>query len=387
MNPTPDPQPTPGKKATNAEVMKRVEEIFSIRQAGAGLHDIREYAKAQKWGVSDSQLYRYMQKADDLLSDSVAKDRPKLHDLHIARRRLLYARCMESGDWRAALAVIRDEAMLYRLYEPPKVLPEKGTEADTPEAALARLKSAAARAAAHADALLASDSEATLLAAARTLLDACLRYREQGEFGRPRRAARSGPEAAHRRQGAMNTNTLARHYDKLTARERLPLILTAFKRGDVIETGRLIRSAPTRTVTVADYHGLNQGLELMSAVHLTLQLERACYIGVISGRVVAGKVTEEKLLPVRMLAFQFVLDAEAWKLFCAELHIDPEVLVYPLPGLDVLRLIEELARVLAFTTEEAAAYVRSLPDDHEKPRIKTAAEAAQELRNLLAKCE
>jgi hypothetical protein len=183
-NPTPDPPPPPGKKATKAEVLKRVEEIFSIRQAGAGFHDIREYAIAQKWGVSDSQLYRYMQQADDLIADSLARDRPKLLDLHIARRRMLFARCVESGDWRAALAVIRDEALLYRLYEPPKVLPAKGAEAagDTPEAALARLKSAAARAAAHADALLGSDSEATRLAAARTLLDSCLRYREQGEL-------------------------------------------------------------------------------------------------------------------------------------------------------------------------------------------------------------
>ena len=162
--------------------MQRVEEVYSIRLSGAGFHDVREYAREKQWGVSDSQLYRYMQQADDLITDSLARDRPKLLDLHIGRRRTLYARCVESGDWRAALAVIRDEALLYRLYEPPKVLPEKGTEADTPEAALARLKSAAARAAAHADALLGSESEATRLAAARALLDACLRYREQGEL-------------------------------------------------------------------------------------------------------------------------------------------------------------------------------------------------------------
>ncbi len=160
---------------------------------------------------------------------------------------------------------------------------------------------------------------------------------------------------------------------------RVQAVVTSSKR-----VGSFVRLQ--RTVTVADYHGLNQGLELLSAVHLTLQLERAFYIAVISGRVVAGKVSEEKLLPVRMLALQFIVDA-AWNLFCEELHIDPEVLVYPLPGLDVLRLIEDIARVLAFTTEEAAAYLRSLPDDREKPRIKTAAEAAQELRNLLAKCE
>jgi hypothetical protein len=183
-NPTPDPTPPEKKKATRAEVLQRVEEIYSIRLAGAGFHDIREYAREKKWGVSDSQLYRYLEQADDIIRDSLAKDRLMLLDLHIARRRMLFARCVESGDWRAALAVARDEALLYRLYEPPKALPDKTTEggADTPEAALTRLKSAAARAAAHADALLESDSEATRLAAARTLLDACLAYRQQGEL-------------------------------------------------------------------------------------------------------------------------------------------------------------------------------------------------------------
>ena len=68
-----------------------------------------------------------------------------------------------------------------------------------------------------------------------------------------------------------------------------------------------------------------------------------------------------------MLAFRFVVDAEAWKLFCDELHIDPEALVSPLPGLDTLRRMEGLVRSLAFTPEEALAYLRSLPEPQRKP--------------------
>jgi hypothetical protein len=120
-NPDPAPDDAAPKRATKAEVIKRVEEIFSIRQAGAGFHDVREYAVAQKWGVSNTQLYRYMQQADDLMSESLEKDRSKLLDLHVARRRLLFARCIESGDWRAALAVIDSEARLLGLIAPTKV--------------------------------------------------------------------------------------------------------------------------------------------------------------------------------------------------------------------------------------------------------------------------
>jgi hypothetical protein len=120
-NPDPAPDDAAPKRATKAEVIKRVEEIFSIRQAGAGFHDVREWAVAQKWGVSDSQLYKYMQSAADLMSESLEKDRPKLLDLHVARRRLLFARCIESGDWRAALAVIDSEARLLGLIAPTRV--------------------------------------------------------------------------------------------------------------------------------------------------------------------------------------------------------------------------------------------------------------------------
>jgi len=42
----------------------------------------------------------------------------------------------------------------------------------------------------------------------------------------------------------MNTNRLAQMYDRLTAKERLPLVLNAEKRGDTAEKKRLANSAP-----------------------------------------------------------------------------------------------------------------------------------------------
>src|SRR4051812_21315271 len=117
--PSPDetPDPTP-KQASKVEIARRIEEILLIRLSGAGFHDVRNYATEKGWNVSRAQLYRYMQQADEQIKDSLEKDRPQLFDLHVARRRTLFARCVESGDWRAALAVARDEALLYGLYAP-----------------------------------------------------------------------------------------------------------------------------------------------------------------------------------------------------------------------------------------------------------------------------
>jgi len=119
--PTPDETPdrTP-KQASKVEIAQRIEEIMVIRLSGAGFHDVRNYATEKGWAVSRAQLYRYMQEADARIIDSLDKDRPNLLHLHVARRQRLFARCQASGDWRAALAVLKDEAELCGLYPAKK---------------------------------------------------------------------------------------------------------------------------------------------------------------------------------------------------------------------------------------------------------------------------
>lgn len=106
-------------KATQAQVEQRVSEILKLRIAGAEFADIREYAIAQEWGVSDSQLWRYVAKSDEAMAKAMEKDRGKLLARHLMQRRLLYAKALETGDWRGALAALKDEADLERLYDPP----------------------------------------------------------------------------------------------------------------------------------------------------------------------------------------------------------------------------------------------------------------------------
>jgi hypothetical protein len=57
----------------------------------------------------------------------------------------------------------------------------------------------------------------------------------------------------------VNTNGLAKLYDRLTPHERLPLIVAAAAWGDDQERQRLMGSAPKKLYEVPDYQGLADG--------------------------------------------------------------------------------------------------------------------------------
>jgi hypothetical protein len=113
-------------RSTKLEVQQRVEAIFQLRLGGAEFHDIREYAGAttdedgkprEPWGVSDTQLRRYIAMADELYVKRFDAQAKHLRARHLLQRRRLYAHAMEMSDIRTALAILKDEAELERLYE------------------------------------------------------------------------------------------------------------------------------------------------------------------------------------------------------------------------------------------------------------------------------
>ena len=59
----------------------------------------------------------------------------------------------------------------------------------------------------------------------------------------------------------MNTKGLAKQYDKLAPKERLPLIVAASLRGDDLERERLMNSAPRHLYRLPDYHWLADDLQ------------------------------------------------------------------------------------------------------------------------------
>jgi hypothetical protein len=101
-------------KATKVVVRQRVEEVYKLRLGGAEFSDIVQFASApeQAWGVSERQLWNYVRAADRLVTERFDAKAGHLLNRHILQRRTLFAHCMSSGDYRTALAVLRDEAEL-----------------------------------------------------------------------------------------------------------------------------------------------------------------------------------------------------------------------------------------------------------------------------------
>jgi hypothetical protein len=168
----------------------------------------------------------------------------------------------------------------------------------------------------------------------------------------------------------MNTKPLARLYDRLTPRERLPLLLAALHRGDDAEAQSLAGSAPRIQLSLPDYHGLNEGLTLLTFFHVLGQLERGLLYWQLSGTAAdweeftvdpgeEGRI--ERLWKIeRLIAYRLGVEADGWTRFCEELHIDGEVLLRDLPCYDTLRRTQLAARALAWSADEAADCLRRL---------------------------
>src|SRR5215469_10266081 len=104
-------------KPTKAQVEARVTEIVRIRLDGAEIWDVREYVREMEqkedspWHLadgqkplSDSQLWRYIARADKEIAASCGASRKKLVRRHLAQRRNIFGKAMSAGDYRAALA-------------------------------------------------------------------------------------------------------------------------------------------------------------------------------------------------------------------------------------------------------------------------------------------
>jgi hypothetical protein len=202
----------------------------------------------------------------------------------------------------------------------------------------------------------------------------------------------------------MNTKGLTRFYDSLTPWERLPMIVAASARDDAVERERLVHSAPTHAFRVPDYRGLAEGLDDLVKLHLLEQLDLA----VLYWRTTAwmdeetrcrkhrrdGRWEERSWQRVRLLAYRLVARADGWQSFYAQLPLDPDVLLRVLPGYEAVRQMEELARLVAFSAEEADAYLREvaqrdqslaskMPRSEGGYRIETAADVASSMWEFL----
>jgi hypothetical protein len=188
----------------------------------------------------------------------------------------------------------------------------------------------------------------------------------------------------------MNTNGIAKHYETLTPLERLPLIVAACYRRDDVEAERLARSAPRLGFQLPDHHGLAEALFVSIVFHVMTQLDRIALFwngeGLVEswhtfGSKEQGAKAKQLADLVRMMGRTITVEAEGWKRFCSELHVDPQTLLRDLPVYSTLERGEEAARINAFSDEEAGAFLRKEFGEDAMPR--DIEDAAKEMRTFL----
>ena len=93
-------------------------------------------------------------------------------------------------------------------------------------------------------------------------------------------------------------------------------------------------------------------------------------------------MTERLRRCAHMTGYKLCVEADAWKLVCGEIHIEPDVLLKDLFGFEAVGKFEQIARSLPlWTPEEAATYLNNMGEDEGK--MPTVAKSAQSMREAI----
>jgi len=159
----------------------------------------------------------------------------------------------------------------------------------------------------------------------------------------------------------MNTNDLARQYDKLSARERLALLLAAEARGDRHEFNRLMETAPRKNYSVPHHAPLLDTFLDVSKLHFMQLLDTAA--GYFDAFEPIGRKRGKDADPlegwdiVLLLGYLFRTYLEGWRRFCTELNIDPEFMWNSWPGYQTVKAAERVSGPNPVTGFPGPAYV------------------------------
>jgi hypothetical protein len=188
----------------------------------------------------------------------------------------------------------------------------------------------------------------------------------------------------------VNTDALAKLYDRLKPAERLPLLIAARRRGDELERQRLAQAAPRTAYQVPDHFALAMALQEAVTFHLVELLERAGKFWQAWGlwgwcqhrsRPKESEKEARMLGLVRLHAYYLTIHVDAWRRFSEELQIEPEALLDFMPGYDMIRRTRDVVRDLAYTFEEATICLRLHGKEVEMPP--TVEDVLVSLRGLL----
>ena len=190
----------------------------------------------------------------------------------------------------------------------------------------------------------------------------------------------------------MNANDLAKLYDRLKPAERLPLIMAAAERGDHAEADRLARAAPRIHVTLQDYHGLADGLFLLTLFYVIGQLDTSvafwhALAQAIDSETPPARPKDRELADrlwdlARVAGYKVSVQADAWQMLHKEMNIAPDAHLRDLPAYGSVKMTEEIGRALAWTRDDVAAHLRARGrGDVEVVTVETALQAMRDFLN------
>lgn len=106
---------------SEAVIAQRVEDIFGLVVDGQPLRVIRQYvSESCSWKADDRTLLRYKRRATKLIKERAEATCETVRETAVERLERLYARAIQRGDIRTALAVQQEIARLHGLNAPTK---------------------------------------------------------------------------------------------------------------------------------------------------------------------------------------------------------------------------------------------------------------------------
>jgi hypothetical protein len=165
----------------------------------------------------------------------------------------------------------------------------------------------------------------------------------------------------------MNNNGLHKHYEKLKARERFALLITAEMRDDDGEVQALVASAPWVRYRVSDYTPFSEALREVELAYVAHQLRQCA--GIWQAMHLSNRDDSDDrdgFGTVQALAYRLCQSFDGWAIFCRDvLQIPAPGPVKDFPGYaDMVLETLELARDITFSRDEMADWLAErLGDD------------------------
>lgn len=104
--------------ATHIEIKERVDKIFHLIMEGDfEFSKVKRLSEEEGWGVTDRQLYNYIDRADDKFEEIADIHREKEFGKALFSLNLLFKKALKKTDYRTCLAVIKERNKLLGFYE------------------------------------------------------------------------------------------------------------------------------------------------------------------------------------------------------------------------------------------------------------------------------